>query len=347
MKVLVTGANGHIGSNTVRALLEAGHQPVAFVRPDSDRRALSRLDVELREGDLLDEGSVAAAVGGTEVVLHVGAVHRNYSPEPSRITEPAVVGTRHVMAAAAEAGVRRVVHTSTGATVGFARDPARPLDETHSLSTAKSAYIRGKIEAERVALSAASDGLEVVVLNPSGVFGPWDYKPTPATRALIGLLQGDPAFLHVCVTDVGDVADAHVRAMERGESGERYLVTGDNVSPRQLAEYFQELGGVRPSTFRPPKFLMKLLVGRMEKKAAREGGDSPASRDAIDDLAGGNLVYDASKSRVALGMSYRPARDVLRDAFRWLLHAGLLAPKTQARMREALGPKAAPDPEWV
>jgi dihydroflavonol-4-reductase len=346
MKTLITGANGHVGCHIVRACLEAGHTPVAFVRPGSDRRGLAGLPIEVCEGDLLDAASVRRAIQGVQAVLHAGAVHRNYSPDPDLIVRPSVEGTRNVLDAAVEAGVSKVVHLSTAATVGFSADPARPLDESAALSSARSAYIRGKLEAEKRALEAARGGLDVVVLNPSGIFGPRDHRLTPATRALIALLQGDPAFVCVCVTDVRDVARAHLAALERGRRGERYLITGDALIPRQLAALFAEVGGVRPLAVRPPNFLLRFLIRGMERKATRDNSDAPASLDALEDLGRGHLLYDSTKSRRELGMSYRPARDVLTDAFRWLLHVGALKPKVAAKVRARLGERAAPDADW-
>lgn len=347
--VLVTGANGHIGCHVVRAALERGWTPVAFVRRSSDRRALTGLDVEVREGDVLDAGTLEAAMRGVDVVVHVAAVHRNFATDSDTIIRPAVEGTRNVLTAARAAKVRRVVYTSTGATVGFAKDPARPLDEASFKTHAKAAYIRGKIEAECVLRDAAAGASapEIVILNPSGVFGPRDYRLTPASRALVSLLQGDPVFLHLCASHVADVGRAHVLAAERGVHGERYLVTGENLAPADTAALVRELGGKRPPTFRPPDFALRFLIGRMEKKAAREGADAPASRDALDDLEGGQLVYDSTKSRRVLGMTYRPAREVFRDSFRWLLHVGALKPRIARRLRNSLGEAAAPDPDWV
>ncbi|MFO0696905.1 MAG: NAD-dependent epimerase/dehydratase family protein [Polyangiales bacterium] len=349
MRVLVTGATGHIGSNTVRAALEIGWDVVALARPGSRRTALEGLEVEIREGDLLDAEAVARAVQGVEAVLHVGAVHRQATADPDLLIRPAVEGTRHVLEAASKAGVGRVVVTSSGATVGFGLDPDHPLDESHRLETAKSAYTRAKIEQEKLALSwvGKPGAPEIVVLNPSGVLGPYDYRITPATRSILGLLGGDPAFLALCPTDVRDVGAAHVLAAERGRPGERYLITGDVVKPKQLAALFGELTGVRPLTIRPPAFLLKLAIGGKEKQAIRDGGDTAASRDAVDDLAGGHLVYDSKKSREELGMRYRPAREVLVDTLRWLLFVNVLAPKVAARVRAKLGERAAPDPDWV
>ena len=145
--------------------------------------------------------------------------------DPADIVRPAVEGTRAVLDAAEKHGVRRVIITSSGATVGFAKDVSKPLDESSHQERITSAYIRAKVEQERLALERAKDGrVEVVVLNPSGVFGPRDYRLTPATKALVGLLQGDPAFLGVCLTDVRDVARAHVLGLEKGRTGERYKI---------------------------------------------------------------------------------------------------------------------------
>lgn len=347
MRVFVTGANGHIGSHVVRALHEAGASAIAFVRPSSDRRALSGVACEVREGDLLDAASVDEAMQGADAVIHVGAVHRNMTPDPEDIVRPAVEGTRAVLDAAEKHGIRRVVLTSSGATVGFTKDPAKPLDESARQERTVSPYIRGKVRQELLALERAKSGkLDVVVLNPSGVFGPRDYRLTPATRALAGLLSGDPAFLGVCFTDVRDVASAHVRALEKGRPGQRYLVTGDLATPAQVASLFDEVGGVRPSLFRPPGFLLRFIAGRAEKKAARDGSDPPVTRAALEDLDGGHLLYDSARSRSELGMTYRDAKQVLTDSFRWLLFVDALKPKVAAKVRAKLGAAAAPDPDW-
>jgi dihydroflavonol-4-reductase len=331
VKALVTGANGHIGSHVVRAVRAAGWTPIGFVRPGADERGLAGLELELKRGDLLDAVSVERAVAGVDLVFHVGAPHRNFAKDPDEIVRPAVEGTRNVLAAARKHGVRRVVYTSTGATVGFAKDPAKPLDESHFHEHPHSAYIRAKVEAEKLARSA--EGLEVVILNPSGVFGPGDWRITPATRALVGLLQGDPAFLYVSVTDVRDVATAHVLAAQKGRAGERYLIVGEVLSPAQLATLLKEVSGVKPAQMRPPAFLMRWMGRRAEKKALREGGDTPFDPHALEDLAGGHLAYDASKSKRELGMTYRPAREVLADAVRWIVQVGALKPSAAKKVR--------------
>jgi dihydroflavonol-4-reductase len=145
---------------------------------------------------------------------------------------------------------------------------------------------------------------------------------------------------------VRDVARAHLLAVERGRRGERYLITGEALAPAAIAALFADVGGIKPATMRPPSWLLRFLVGRMEKQAAATGSDAAASRDALADLGRGHLVYDSSKSKSELGMSYRPARDVLRDTFRWLLHVGALKLKIAAKVRARLGADAAPDADW-
>jgi dihydroflavonol-4-reductase len=347
MRVLVTGANGHIGCHVVRACLASGMTPVAFVRPKSDRRGLAGLDVEVREGDLLDAASVARAMAGLELVFHVAAVHRNWAADEDRILAPAVEGTRNVIDAARRANVRRVVCTSTGATIGFAPDSTRPLDESASLDGSPMIYVRAKIAAEKIALeAAAAGGIEVVIVNPSGVFGPLDYRLTPATRSIVGLLQGDPVFFAVSVTDVRDVAMGHVLAARKGASGARYLLTGDVVVPRDAAGIFRDVAGIKVPTFRPPRFVARWIASSAVKKARKTDSDAALTPEMVDAVMSGHLAYDSRRARTELGATFRPARDVLRDTFRWLLFVDALKPKVAAKVRAALGEGAAPDPSW-
>jgi dihydroflavonol-4-reductase len=345
MKALVTGANGHIGSHILRAARSGGIEPIAFVRPGSDRRAMLDLDVEVREGDLRDADSVERAMSGVEVVFHAGAVHRNWAADHDDILRPAIDGTRNVLLGARKRGVRRIVLTSSGATVGFTPDPRKALDESSYLKHVESPYARSKIEAEAVAREEG-EGLEVVTVNPSGVFGPRDYRLTPATRAIMGLVQGDPAFFHVCITDVRDVAEGHVLAATRGHAGERYLLTGDPCSPEIVRKHLQALAGVSPPLFRPPRFLAWLLAWGMERKAGKTGGDAGLTRAMVADNFGRHLVYDSSRARRQLGVSFRAAREVLRDTLRWLLFVDALTPKAAGKVRAALGSEVAPDADW-
>lgn len=348
MKALVTGANGHIGSQVVRACINSGMEPVACVRESSDLRGLAGLDLETRHADLLDKAAIARAMKGVELVFHVAAAHRNFAVDTNDIIAPAVDGTRNVLSAARNAGVSRVVYCSSGATVGFTDDPSVALNESHFLEKAASPYVRGKIEAEKLALKVAEEGdLDVVIVNPSGVFGPLDYRVTPASSALVGLLQGDPAFMAVCVTDVRDVAQGHILAAQKGKSGQRYLLAGSPLQPKALSDTFAELSSIRPKVMRPPRFLVRILAGFAERKVAKKGGDAPITKALLEDAWGRHLVYDSSLAKDELAWKVRSPTEALRDAFRWLLFIGALKPKVAKRVRQALGESADPDEAWV
>ena len=348
MRALVTGAGGHIGSHVVRAARDAGIEPIALVRAGSDRRALAGLGVEERVGDLLDAASLRSAMEVVELVFHVAAAHRNYSADPQDIIRPAIEGTQNVLAAARGAGVRRIVYTSTGATVGFTSDPEKALTEDDFLETAEAPYARAKIEAERLVRDAAKTGdLELVILNPSGVFGPLDYKITPATQALVGLAGGDPVFLHLSVTDVRDLASCHVLAATKGASGRRYLATGPVVRPAEMRALCERVTGIRPMSFTPPRFLANLGAAAMEAKARITRSDAKVTRAIVNDAFGKHLVYDSTRARTELGATFRAAEDTLRDAYRWLLFVDALPPRAAAKVRARMGADAAPDPSWV
>jgi dihydroflavonol-4-reductase len=231
--------------------------------------------------------------------------------------------------------------------VGFAPDPQHPLDESHYFDAPRAVSIRSKVLAERLARAGSAHDTEVVIVNLSGVFGPHDHRLTPAMRALRGLVQGDPAYLHFCVTDVRDVATAQILAAKKGRVGARYLVTGDNLSPAEQVALLQDLAGAGPPRFRPPELLLKLLAHRAEARALRDQSDTPFDVQALDDMAGGHPVYDSRRARKELGARFRPAREVFTDALRWLLHVEALRPRVAERVRAALGPRGAPDPDWV
>ncbi|MCO4763294.1 MAG: NAD-dependent epimerase/dehydratase family protein [Myxococcales bacterium] len=335
MRVVVTGANGHIGSNIVRAVAERGWTAVAFVRPGSDRGALDGVQHEIAEGDILEADSLTRAFDGADAVIHAAAVHRNFVPDRAEMLAPALTGTTNVLRAAKDCGVRRVVYTSTGATIGFAESADQPLTEETTLAHAEAMYIDAKIQAERAAL-AFEDGPEVVVVNPSGVLGPHDHRLTPATRGLVSLLQGDPAFLTLSITDVRDVAEGHLLALDKGTPGERYLLTGDVLPPKEIAAALERVAGIKPATFRPPGFVLNVIAWLEERKARGGTVDAAVTRNQLADVGHRHLAYDSSKAQRELGVTFRPADSVLRDAIAWLVQRDALKPKVASKVRQRL-----------
>ena len=338
MKSLVTGATGHLGSNLVRSLIAAGDEVVALARASSDRRGLEGLPITIATGDLLDLSSVEAAAQGCQRIFHAGAVYRNFAVDPQTIIAPALEGTRNVMKAAQSARVEKVIYTSSNATIGYGRDRATPLDESSHLDDAQSPYIRAKILAERAALEAGrASGIPVIVLCPVGIFGRWDFRLTPTTRALLAIAEKDPMVLDLCATDVRDVAHAHILAATKGRAYERYLIGGDNLTREEGARILSELVGRTVKAMKPPMFMFRLIAWMEERKARRTGGDAAITRAIVDDVGGGHLMYSSAKARSELGFSPRGAKETFTDALRWLVYIDALTPKTRARVEAKVG----------
>jgi dihydroflavonol-4-reductase len=326
-RALVTGASGHLGANLVRELLEQGWDVVPLVRVTSRLAGLDGLDVRVRFGDVLDRASLDAAVQGCEVVFHAAAVHRVWAEDPEReIVVPAMEGTRNVLGAAAAAGVRRVIHTSSCNTVGFSANPDELLTEDHFMEDPHLPYILAKVRSERLALRLGRElGVDVVVLNPTGILGPHDHRITPTTAFLRDVLQGGPVLPgSQNLVHVRDVARAHVLAVERGVPGERYLVGGANVTAEALIGHVFELTGRRPRVLRGPRWLFLLLGWAMERVARLRGGEPALSVDLVRDAWGRSAVFDTSRARAVLGFVGRGPREVLQDTLRWLEAVGEL-----------------------
>jgi dihydroflavonol-4-reductase len=231
----VTGANGFIGAHVVRALCARGREVVALCGRDVDQASLAELPVERRELDLLDPGSVRAGLAGCDEVVHTAACYAFWLPDPRQFYRINVDGTRHVLEAARAQGCRKLVYTSTGATLGA--DVAR----------ASGHYRASKAQAEALVLRAAAEGLAAVVVHPTTVLGPGDRRPTPTGSMIVHFLRGHmKAYLEMAqnVVHVADVAEGHALALERGRSGEHYVLGGDNLSMRELLGLLSELTGI-------------------------------------------------------------------------------------------------------
>ncbi|TNF37881.1 MAG: NAD-dependent epimerase/dehydratase family protein [Deltaproteobacteria bacterium] len=343
-RALVTGANGHVGVNLVRAARDAGYAVVALVRPTSDLRGLDGVDVEVRRGDILDPASLRAAAEGCDVLFHAAAAHKTWSRDPAReILAPAVEGTRNAVEAAAAAGVRRVVYTSSSNTIGFSRGPT-PLSEADHADPAayRVPYVKAKIAAERAAFeTAARLGVDLVALNPTGIMGPGDHRITPTTAHAVGLFNGAaPVFAAggVNLVDARDVARAHVLAAERGRPGERYLVGGDNLTWSEVADHVAALTGRRPKVLRLGRRPLT-AIGAVLELAARVTGKPPAlSRAVIADGLDRFIWFDSGKARRELGFEPADGGAVLRATLRWLLGTGHIKEQVARRLSAELTP---------
>ncbi|MSO75418.1 MAG: NAD-dependent epimerase/dehydratase family protein [Alphaproteobacteria bacterium] len=320
MTVLITGANGFVGAAVLRRLVAAGQAVRALVRPGSNRRNLAGLPVEIVEGDLLDSASRTRSVAGCSALFHVAADYRLWVRDPAPLYAANVEGTRGLLLAAGDAGVRRIVYTSSVAVLGH-RPDGRPADETTGATLADMIghYKRSKFLAEAAVSELVAKGLPVVTVNPSTPVGPGDVRPTPTGRLIVEAARGRvPAFVEtgLNIVHVDDVAEGHWLAYGKGRVGERYVLGGDDMSLRQILTAIAWLTGRRPPTMALPHALVMPIAVMAEAWARLFGGEPFATVDGVR-MARAAMFFSSAKAMAELGYRPRPAEQALRDAVAW------------------------------
>ena len=326
MTTLVTGGNGFVGSALVRLLLGQDHQVRVLVRSGSDRRNLEQLDIDLVEGDLTDAASLQRAVRGCSHLFHVAADYRLWIPDPERMYKTNVDGSRDLLRAAADAGVNRMVYTSSVATLGINRDRS-PADETTPVSLADMVghYKRSKFLAEQAVRELVQEqGLPAVIVNPSTPIGPRDVKPTPTGRIIVDALRGKiPAYVDtgLNIAHVDDVAAGHLLALERGEPGRRYILGGENLSLQAILGIICEYAGLAPPRLRLPHNAVYPFAWLAEQWAQVSGKEPFATVDGVR-MSKKFMYFSSTLAQQALGYEARPARRAIEDAIDWFRENG-------------------------
>jgi len=322
----VTGGTGFVGANLVRLLLEKGLRVKALVRKNSNRKNLDGLDVELVEGDLLDETALRAGATGARYAFHVAADYRIWVPDPEAMTAVNVQGTVNVFKAAASA--ERIVYCSSVAAV---KPPAGrvPADERSCYAGVGEVigdYKKSKYLAEAAALDLARQGLPVVVVNPAAPIGPYDIKPTPTGKILLDFLNGRmPSYVDtgLCVVHARDAALGHWLAALKGRIGERYILGGENLTLKQILDILSDLTGLPAPRFKTP-YALAYAFGVLDTAFARmTGGEPRAPLDAVR-MARHFMWYDSGKAARELGFAAVPARQALADAVAWFKANGYI-----------------------
>ncbi|CAE6494658.1 putative dihydroflavonol 4-reductase [Nitrosomonas nitrosa] len=325
MKSLVTGANGFVGSAVVRCLLAAGHEVRAFVRPNSDRRNLVKLPIETIEGDLRDVTSIKRAVASCDSLFHVAADYRLWVPNPSIMYDVNVNGTKSLILESAEAGMDRMVYTSSVATLGLNPNSLPADEETPSnLASIAGHYKRSKFLAEQLVQELVREHqLPLVTVNPSTPIGPRDVKPTPTGRIVLDTLRGKmPAYVDtgLNVAHVDDIAYGHLLAYRFGKPSERYILGGDNMTLLQILQTIDELT-CKPTKRRSiPVKLMLPIAHTMEVIARITKTEPRATVDSIH-MAKKKMFFTSAKAERELGYQSRPAVHAIQDAIDWFKSA--------------------------
>jgi hopanoid-associated sugar epimerase len=337
--VCLTGATGHIGANLVRALLARGKRVRVLLRRGSDDAAVAGLDVERAYGDLRDRRSLEAALEGCEQLYHLAACISIRHLDRQELFEVNVLGTRRLLQAARRAGVRRTVHCSSFGAVGL--NPHGASDEEWTLNPYEPVmdYELSKAFAEHEALRAVQQGSDVVLVNPSGVVGPWDVRPSLLGQTILDVARGrlkayvPGAFDFV---PVQDVVLGHLLAMERGRTGERYLLTGEVVTLDQILDWLVELTGApRPRLRIPPGLALCLAAAQARVQRRLFPQSQPRFTPASIRLLNSGKHGDNGKARRELGFRPTPVRDAFREAVAWFVENGWLERPAETRAAPA------------
>jgi dihydroflavonol-4-reductase len=317
----VTGATGFLGSHVARVLAEQGAQLRLLVRPTSDLRNIADLNAERVEGDLRDPASIEKALAGCDALFHVAADYRLWVQDPEQMYRSNVEGTRALLEAARRQGVRRVVYTSSVATMGFSSNGAL-ADENSPVSLADMIghYKRSKFMAERVAFESARSGVDVVVVNPTTPIGERDLKPTPTGRIVVDFLKRKfPAYVDtgLNLVDATECARGHIQALQKGRAGERYILGGENLTLKQILDRLGAITGLPSPKVKLP-YVFALAAGVVDETVTGRilGREPRATIDAVR-MGRKKMFITSAKAERELGWRSVPVDDALRRSVEW------------------------------
>jgi dihydroflavonol-4-reductase len=320
----VTGATGFVGSHVARLLLQRGDRVRILARNSSRKANVEGLGCEIVIGDLRDANSLQRCIQGCRKVYHVAADYRLWARNPQDIYDNNVGGTRNLLSACCEAGVEKVVYTSTVGTIGMRKD-GLPADEDSpvKLDDMIGHYKRSKFMAEQVAHEFAASGLPLVVVNPTTPIGAGDIKPTPTGKIILDFIRGRmPAYVDTGLNMVGveDVALGHILAEDKGKIGERYILGGENWSLVEILETLARVSG-RHTRRVPIPWIIALLAAYMDQLVM----GTILRREPFIPLEGVRMArykmyVSSEKARKELGYNPRPVEQALLEAVEYFLH---------------------------
>jgi dihydroflavonol-4-reductase len=321
VKCFITGATGFLGSHVARQLLARGAELRLLVRATSRTENIADLPAERVVGDLRDVESLRKGMAGCEFVFHVAADYRLWARNRNELYESNVEGTRNILDAARDSGVRRVIYTSSVATMGFGNN-GHLTDESSpvALGNMIGDYKRSKFMAEQLVIEAGRAGQNVVMVNPSTPVGERDIKPTPSGQIIVDFLRRKfPVYVDtgLNLVDVIDCAEGHLLAMDKARPGERYILGGENLTLKQILDKLGAITGLPSPTIKLPYVVAfasgvvdTIVTGKLLKREPR------ANLDAVR-MARKKMFLTSGKAERELGWQTRPVDDALRRAVEW------------------------------
>jgi len=325
----VSGATGFIGSAVVRELVSRGSKVRALVEPGAATTNLDGLPgIELISVDVNDRSGMLKALEGARHFFHLAAIYKIWSRDPEAIWRVNLEGTVTSLLAARDAGVERIVYTSSIAAVGLGPGQT-PADETTEWNIGDIAndYIASKHQAERVALRMAEAGMPIVVVNPAFPFGVGDIGPTPTGQIILNLMRGKVPAVGAggfCGIDVDDVAKAEVSAATNGRIGERYILGNHNVSLREFFELVADVAGIKAPKLPLPSFLARTAALGMEFWSDHVSKETPLATKKSVEYMQRYAYFDARKARRELGMPETPLRTSVEKAVEYFRESGMV-----------------------
>jgi dihydroflavonol-4-reductase len=324
IKAFVTGGTGFIGAHIVRALLNSGYSVKALIRHRSKLDNLHGLDIEIVRDDL-NSANLSQYMQGCQVLFHVAAQYSLWQADRELLYQNNVIGTRNILVAASQAGIERTVYTSSVAAIGVGK-VGEFIDENHQspLDRLVGNYKKSKFLAEQEAKQAAAKGQDIVIVNPSSPIGPMDIKPTPTGEIILRFLRSQmPAYVNTGLNfiDVRDVAQGHLLALEKGKSGDRYILGNQNLT---LKDLLARLAGITslnaPRTILP--IWLPLTLAWIDEQILAHAGKTPSIPVDGVRMAKQPMYYNPAKAVKELGLPQSSITAALKDAVDWFINSG-------------------------
>jgi dihydroflavonol-4-reductase len=343
-KVLVTGANGHLGVNTVRSLLKKGYQVNAYVRKNADLRGLNGLPVNYCIGDIRDPESLAKAAIGCEAIIHHAAVYKIWTKTNQEVMEPSVEGTKNIFSAAVKAGVQRLVYTSSTYAIGTTSDAKIILTEKDWSQADYVPYGSAKIKSEQLAWELSDKyHIPMISLCPAAVYGRYDYKVTPSNRLLFDMLKGVGMTVEsvLAFVDARDAGELHALAVSKGRIGERYIVSAGSATMKDIGKIVSRLSGKKILHAPFGRTINIITAGLMEMLSKLTGWSPPFTIGLAKEYSHRYAQFDNSKIVQDFNYTFYSLEETIRDTIKWFAFI------EKIRLNKKSMAQFPPESEWV